>query len=162
MNDEQFFAWLRRQGKEQSQALERWKYQDPAKHVKFGKQQGVPMDRQSDKEKADTLLIEWYRWSKQWRPNLGAPKIAPYCKQSQTSKQYDDTADLTNDRVYQNEMKAVDYCLDAIEVSMQQAIGTEMRNREVNARVWRSPSNRSYAQALEAIMPVMRKRGLFD
>lgn len=120
------------------------------------------MDRQSDREKADTLLIEWYRWTKAYRPNLGAPKIAPYCKQATSSKQYEEAYDLTHDRVYQNEMKAVDFCVDAIEVSMQQAIGTEMRNREVSAKVWRSPSNRTYEEALAAILPVMRKRGLFD
>jgi len=120
------------------------------------------MDRQSDREKADALLIEWYRWSKAYRPALGAPRIAPYCRESTTSKQYDSASDLSHDRVYQNEMKAVDYCMDAIAVDMQQAIGTEMRNREARAKVWRSPSQASFSAALDAVMAVMRKRGLFD
>lgn len=120
------------------------------------------MDRMSDKEQADTLLLEWFRWAKQWRPNLGAPRIAPYCRQSESSKQYDDAADLTHDRVYQKEMENVEWCVDALAVPLQQAIGTEMRNREVNAKVWRNPANRSYSEALEAIVPVMKKRGLFD
>lgn len=156
-----YFAGGRLSG-QPSNAVESWKYRDPQEWVEYGKREEAQVDRQSDREKADTLLIEWFRWSKVWRPNLGAPRIAPYCKQSQSSKKYDDTTDLNNDRVYQNEMKAVDFCVDAIEVSMQQAIGNEMRNREVRAKVWRSPANRTYEEALSAILPVMRKRGLFD
>lgn len=120
------------------------------------------MDRPSDREKADCLLIEHYRWSAAYRPNLGVPRIAPYCKESVTSRQYDDAGDLTHDAVYQNEMKAVDYCLDALTAPMRQSIGTEMRNRVATARVWRSPSNVPFGQALEAVIVVMRKRGLFD
>jgi hypothetical protein len=90
------------------------------------------------------------------------PKVAPYCRQSASSKQYDDPTDLTHDKVYQNEMKAVDWCMDAIAVDMQQAIGTEMRNREIGVHVWRSPSKRTYSESLAAVMVVMRKRGLFD
>ncbi|MGZ3235775.1 MAG: hypothetical protein ACXU8A_00195 [Burkholderiaceae bacterium] len=153
---------LIREGKEKSRALESHKYTDRGIYGSFGKPRGKTMERQSDKEIADSLLIEWYRWSKVWRPKLGAPRVAPYCQQSTTSKQYDDPSDLTYDKVYQDQMKAVDFCMDAIEVAMQQAIGTEMRNREANAKVWRSPINQSYASALFVIMPVMRKRGLFD
>ena len=120
------------------------------------------MERVSDREIADSLLIEWHQWCRIWRPNLGAPRIAPYCKESTTSKQYDDPADLTHDRVYQSQMKAVDYCVDAIAVAMQQAIGNEMRNREVKCKVWRSVGNATYKEALDTVLPVMRRRGLFD
>lgn len=120
------------------------------------------MERLSDTEIADGLLIEWHRWTAMYRPALGVPRVAPYCQQSVTSKQYDDPADLVHDKVYQNEMKAVDYCVCAIAVPMQQAIGTEMRNREAKHKVWRDPGGATYAEALAAILPVMRKRGLFD
>jgi hypothetical protein len=120
------------------------------------------VDRQTDREIAESLLMDWYRWSAAYRPKLGAPRVAPYCQQSVSSKQYDDPADLVHDRVFQAQMESVDFCIDAIEVPMQQAIGCEMRNREVNARVWRCPGATSYAVALDAVMGVMRKRGLFD
>jgi hypothetical protein len=152
-----------RLNQERSRARERRFYGDPARHVKFGKRdKGEDMDRQSDREKADTLLIEFHRWESQWRPKLGAPRIAPYSRQSVSSKQYDDPADLVHDKVYQKEMEAVEYCVDALALPLQQAIRTEMRNREVNAKVWRSPSNKTYTEALDAVLPVMRKRGLFD
>jgi hypothetical protein len=159
---ELFDLRMRRLGKEKSKALPAHKYTERGIYGSFGKPRGKTMERQSDKEIADSLLIEWYRWSKIWRPKLGAPRTAPYCQQSTTSKQYDDPADLAHDKVYQREMESVDFCIDAIEVAMQQAIGIEMKNREAKAKVWRSPSNQSYAAALFVIMPVMRKRGLFD
>lgn len=162
MTDDQFFGWLARQDKPASKALPRHMYGDPANNINFNRNKGADMDRPSDREKADCLLIEHYRWSAAYRPNLGVPRIAPYCKESVTSRQYDDAADLTHDKVYQNEMKAVDFCLDALTVSMQQAIGTEMKNRVATARVWRSPSNVTFSEALDAIVPVMKKRGLFD
>lgn len=149
--------------RERSRAVESWKYSKPADHnVKFGKREGGEVDRQSDKERADSLLIEWYRWTKLYRPNLGAPKIAPYCKQSTSSKQYEDPSDLIHDRVYRTEMEAVEFCVDCLDLGMRQSIGVEMKNREVSARVWRSPSNVPFSEALTAIVPIMRKKGLFD
>lgn len=120
------------------------------------------MDRQTDLEIAESLLMEWHRWSALYRPKLGAPRVSPYCQQSTTSKQYDDPADLVHDRVYQGQMESVDWCIDAIAVPMRQAIGIEMKNRECNAKVWRCPGATSYGAALDAVMVVMKKRGLFD
>lgn len=151
-----------RMSQEKSRAQPWYVYRNPEQHVKLSGKREVIVDRMSDREQADSLLVEWFRWANQWRPNLGAPRIAPYCRQSESSKQYDSTTDLTHDRVHQKEMEAVEFCVDALAVPLQQAIGSEMRNREVNAKVWRNPANRSYSEALEAIVPVMKKRGLFD
>lgn len=120
------------------------------------------MERQTDKEIADNLLMEWHLWTDGYRIKLGMPRVAPYCKDSRTSKQYDDPADLTHDKVYQTEMKAVEFCVDSLIPALSAAIGTEMRNREVNAKVWRDPAGKTFAEALEAIMPIMKKKGLFD
>lgn len=158
--EEKFQAWLIRQDKEKSRALETRYYGDPSKAARFTKKEAGELDRLSDREIADSLLMEWYRWAKEWRPKLGAPRVSPYCRQSVSSRQYDE--DAAYDKVWQKQMEAVDYCVDAIAVSMQQAIGTEMRNRASKAKVWRDPGNKSYLEALLAILPVMRKRGLFD
>jgi hypothetical protein len=120
------------------------------------------VDRQTDREIAESLLMDWYRWSAAYRPKLGAPRVAPYCQQSVSSKQYDDPADLAQDRVFQAQMESVDWCIDAIAVPMRQAIGIEMKNREVGRSVWRCPGATSFAVALDAVIVVMRKRGLFD
>jgi hypothetical protein len=167
---------LRRQNKPPSRAREARYYGDPARVVEFeserrrreqarkiGQLKGGAMQRLSNREIADNLLMEWFRWCKLWRPNLGAPRVVPYCQQFTTSKQYDDPIDLAHDKVYQNQMHAVDFCIDAIAVPMQQAIGQEMRNREAKAKVWRVGTGKvRYEVALDAILPIMRKRGLFD
>jgi hypothetical protein len=123
---------------------------------------GLQVDRQSNKEIAESLLMEWHRWADRYRPKLGAPRVSPYCQQSVTSKQYDDPADLAHDKVYQSQMQAVDFCVSAIAVPMQQAIGCEMKNRACGAKVWRCPGATNFGVALDAVMVVMRKRGLFD
>ncbi len=116
------------------------------------------MDRATDRELAEQLLTEWYRWSRSWRPALGAPRVSPYCRQSRTSRQYDEDAGF--DRVFLHEMETVDWCIGELPLPLQQAIGIEMRNREVHARVWRSPQPCLYGSALESVMRLLVLRGI--
>jgi hypothetical protein len=167
------FAQRAKQTPERSRALPQYAYRNPELNASFKKRdKGKAMDRISDREIADSLLIEWYRWAKSWRPALGAPRISPTFQEHKqkhedekhkgweiSDETYEDDA---YERLHKIEMEAIEYCVDALPVPLQQAIGTEMRNREVKAKVWRSPSNRTYTEALDAILPVMRKRGLFD
>ncbi len=114
---------------------------------------------QSEREQAEQLLMEWYQWAKRWRPFLGMPRVSAYCRESRTSRQYEDEAG--DDRVYANEMRAVQWCVNELPYSMQQAIGTEMRNREVGVRVWRNMAEASYEEALTVVMLKFRVRQLF-
>lgn len=155
MTDAEFIAWLHRQGKPETKAQERWKYGNPADFVKFGKRKGEEMDRQSNVEVADSLLIEWHRWSKTWRPSLGANRISPSCRGFIHDKESGESDGYES--IHKREMEAVDFCVGSIAVPMQQAIGTEMRNREVKAKVWRDRSNHTFEQALHAVLPLMRK-----
>lgn len=116
------------------------------------------MDRATDCELAEQLLTDWYRWSRSWRPALGAPRVSPYCRQSRTSQQYDEDAGF--DRVFLHEMETVDWCLGELPLSLQQAIGIEMRNREVQARVWRCSRPARYGEALAAVIQLLAVRGL--
>lgn len=121
------------------------------------------MDRGREAEEialADQLLVDWYEWSRAWRPQLGAPRCAPECRQARTSRQYDDTSDLARESADRLDMEAVEYCVDAISFPYQNAIGIEMKNRQVKAKVWRSTQGKTYAEALEVIIPVMRKKNL--
>ena len=157
--EDRLMAELRRIGKEPSRAMEQHKYRNPAETAKFGKREST-VERMPDREIADSLLVEWFRWSASYRPKLGAPRIAPYCQQFQSSRQYDE--DAAYSRVHINKMRTVEWAVDSLPVATQQAIGTELRNRASTAKVWRSPSNVTYAEALDAIVPKMRLRGLFD
>lgn len=146
-----------RMNPERSRAQPWYAYRNPEHSATFKrKQEERPVDRMKDTEIADSLLIDWYRWAKVWRPALGAPRISPSCRDYHQDEKHNEESD-GYDALHKKEMKAVEFCVFALAVPLQQAIGTEMRNREVNAKVWRSPSNRSYSEALAAVMVGMKK-----
>jgi len=138
-----------------SSAMLMRRYQDPAKHVEFEKAKEY-------KALADALLEEWHAWSAAYRPALGVPGCSPSSRQAQSSKQFQSTAEIAEDSIRRTEMESVEWCVDAVALSFRQAIGIEMRNREARARVWRSPSAASYEDALEEILPIMRRKGLLE
>jgi hypothetical protein len=152
---------LIREGKPDSRALPRHQYGNPINFIKFGRRnQGEDMDRMSDIEQADSLIMAWYRWTKAWRPNLGAG-VAPWAKNYRQDEKHNDAAEESeNERLHKIEMQAVDYCLSILTTQQQQAVGIEMRNREVNHKVWRAPTNQTYTQALQAVLPHLKKRNL--
>jgi hypothetical protein len=119
------------------------------------------MQSATNREKADLLLIEWYDWSRGYRPNLGVPGCAPECRSATSSRQWDSTTDITRETCDRSTMESVQFCYDSIPFDYQNAIGIEMRNRLVVAAVWRSPRGTTYEQALELIIPEMLKSGLF-
>jgi hypothetical protein len=110
--------------------------------------------------KADALLTEHYYWQKSYREKLGYGNAAPECRQSRSSRQWDSTAEIVDEAVAHLEMEAVDWCMDAATPECRQAIGKEMRNREAGAKVWRSPSPMTYSEALDMIVPMMKKKDL--
>lgn len=119
------------------------------------------MNRIDILQQADFLLVEWYEWSRAYRPKLGAPRIAPYCREASSSRQYDDSTEASCGRLHTQQMEAVEFCVDQLDGALQRAIGIEMRNRQ-GSRVWRDPAGTRFAHALDALVPIMRKRGLFD
>ena len=143
---------------ERSRAKPSWMYGKAGSYGSFGKKRkGGEVDRLSDREIADSLICQWFRWSKAWRPNLDA-KIATYCKQYNGDERHNEASeDDAYADLHEREMAAVDYCIGTLEVSLQQSIGAEQRNREVRAKVWRDPGNRTYSEALQTVLPVMRK-----
>lgn len=120
------------------------------------------MQRATNREKADSLLMEWHAWSRSWRPDLGVPGCAPECRGAASSRQWDSTTEIVDEACQKAEMDAVQWCYDALEFPYQNAIAIEMKNREVRAQVWQSRMGKSFDEALDAIMPIMRKKGLFD
>jgi hypothetical protein len=113
-----------------------------------------------DRELSVLLLQEWFDWCRKYRPALGAPRLAPYCRQFQSSRQYDSDAAYTG--LHNKKCEAVDWCVDTLAVPMQQAIGAEMRNRRSKAKVWQMPKGVTFTDALEALLPKLKDRGLLD
>lgn len=120
------------------------------------------MQSATNREKADLLLLEWYDWSRGYRPDLDVPGCSPACRDSRTGRQWDSTTDLTREVADRLDMESVQYCYDAIHFHYQNAIGVEMRNRLSKSNVWRSPFGKTYSEALDMIMPHMRRKGLLD
>lgn len=120
------------------------------------------MQAATHRELAELLLTEWYDWSRGYRPSLDVPGCAPACRDARSSRQWDTTTDILADTSDRLTMEAVQFCYDSIHFHFQNAIGVEMRNRLAGARVWRSPFDKTFEQAIEQITPHMRKRGLFD
>ena len=147
---------LIRAGKEPSKALPAPKYHDPAS--KAIKTKGALMHA-----KADELLQEWWEWSRKYRPHLGVPRIAPYCRESgNVGRQWDDPSDISSDEARRSVMRSVEFCVDSLPTHHSISIGLHMRNRL--AQVWRrgeQPENpMDYQFAIVAIIPLMRKECL--
>ena len=107
---------------------------------------------------ADQLLWDWYEWSSRWQPRLGAPRVAPYCRQSRTSRQYDEYA--AYDDVFKVEMEAVEKCVEQLSLSHRQAIVTEMRKRETHQGIDLLMFSNAYSASLNALLPMLIKEEL--
>lgn len=107
---------------------------------------------------ADQLLWDWYEWSSRWQPRLGAPRVAPYCRQSRTSRQYDEYA--AYDDVFKVEMEAVEKCVEQLSLNHRQAIVTEMRKREMHQGIDLLMFSNAYSASLNALLPMLIKEEL--
>lgn len=119
-------------------------------------------DDDIDRVLADQLLEDWYHISKGYKVKLGHQRIAPYCKQFKSSRQFDDASTITNKTITDEQFARIDLCVDKLSLPERAAIGVEMKNRQVKKRVWRCLLASTYEQALEQILPFMRDRGLID
>lgn len=120
------------------------------------------MNRATDIEEIDYLLVEWYEWSATYRPKMGVPRVAPYCQQARSSRQWDDATEASCGRLHVDRMTKVEFCIDQLPTGLQRAIGTEMRNRLSTAKVWRDPAGNTFGDAVAMLIPIARKNGLFS
>ncbi len=118
-------------------------------------------DDELDLVLADQMLEGWYHISKKYRPNLGFPRIAPYCRQFKSTRQYDDPTMLTQSAISRAQYVLIDLCVDKLRLAERAAISIEMKNRQVKRKVWRCALASDYQNALAQLMPLMRVKGLF-
>jgi len=69
---------------------------------------------------------------------------------------------VTDTVIRKTEMEAVDWCVNELPVSMQQVIGVTMRNMDSKAAVWRFDGTVNYSDALDSVIPLMKRKGLID
>lgn len=111
-------------------------------------------------ELAGELLWEWYLYSKSWKPALGYPGADPACRQSVSSKQHDTTTEIVEETCDRITIQRTDECVNELDGKYQNAIGCEMRNREVGAKVWHPKMGATYRESVEKIIPFMKKKNL--
>jgi hypothetical protein len=111
---------------------------------------------------AEELLVEWHDWTDSYRPALGMDRVSASCREALSGRQYEDSTEASCGRLHNNEMQSVAYCVYQLPIAQQIAIGIEMKNKTSRAKVWRSESADTYENALIAVCPIMRRRGLFD
>lgn len=119
-------------------------------------------DDELDRVLADQMLEGWYHISKRYRPHLGFPRIAPYCRQFKSTRQYDDPTMLTQSSISRAQYVRIDLCVDKLQLAERAAISIEMKNRQVKYKVWRCALACTYEDALDKLVLLMRAKGLFD
>lgn len=120
------------------------------------------MTNADERQLADQLLVEWHDWTAAYRPALGVGRVSAAFRKALSGRQYDDSTEASCGRLFTNEMQSVAFCVAGLPMSQQIAIGLEMKNRRGGARVWRNDHADTFQNALAAICPAMRRRGLFD
>ena len=119
------------------------------------------MTQDDELQLADELLVEWHDWTDHYRPALGVDRVSASCREARSGRQYDDSTEASCGRLHANEMQSVAFCVYQLPTPQQIAIGLEMKNRQ-SRRVWRSDNADTYVNAIGAIRPLMKKKGLFD
>ncbi|ARQ46271.1 hypothetical protein [Oxalobacter formigenes] len=112
-------------------------------------------------ELADELLRDWYDWSRQWRPDLDMPHLAPYCREAKSAGGWEGDSDIMEESFHRNTMEAIDFCVNSLPPEYSLAIGLEMRKRRGAAREWRNGCRGvSYKMAVAAILPKLKAKYL--
>lgn len=109
-------------------------------------------------EHINSLLSQWHAWSSHQIPVHGFPTVNATCRQSRTSRQYDDQNGGLDAHIDQVLMEAVDSVIDAIPQPWRTALAFQARNLHQNASVWSSPRLPSCAAQRADLVMAARKK----
>lgn len=79
-------------------------------------------------ELADELLRDWYDWSRQWRPDLDMPHLAPYCREAKSAGGWEGDSDIMEESFHRNTMEGDRFLRE------QSSAGIQSGNRAGNAQ----------------------------
>ncbi|MBN9641737.1 MAG: hypothetical protein J0I68_24585 [Achromobacter sp.] len=126
-------------------------------------QKGQNMTRE-ESDQVEALIMEWYHWSRGYRPKLGVGRVSAFARGMTADEAYDDEdvdARLAAARGEQTEL-----CIDELPWQQRSAIGVHAGNRAAGARVFSNPrltpeqQHAAYQEAKVALLPALRRRGL--
>lgn len=116
----------------------------------------------------EELLKIWYDWNRMYSPALGAPRAAPYARDTEPSRgdNVDDYSEIVDERINAEIADTVEWCIDALpHQRYRSAIGLTMANKHGPA-VFRSnrynteERHEQYQEAKRLLMPLLRRREL--
>lgn len=85
------------------------------------------------------LLARWHVWSSSYCFGKGYPSVDSACRDSRTSRQYDDTNGALDAGVENRIMEAFDAAVWTIEQPHLTALQFQARNFHARVAVWKSP-----------------------
>lgn len=128
----------------------------------------------SEAQKADELLLEYHDYSDNWRPALDVPGASAACRQAKSSRQWEDSTEASCGGLHKSQMEAVEFCLDQLPQPIRNTIQQEMKGRADRRDAWRERGSHkvwrqrdvfpsiAYVDARSLLIPIMRRRCLFD
>lgn len=134
---------------------------DPYGAVWFGKEQVMTRE---ESEQIEALVLEWFRWTRAYRPNLGAGRVSIYARG--VSEVADSDSDEIDQKLATARAEQVDVCIDSLRWQLRAAIGIHAGNKAAGACVFSNPrltpeqQHAAYQEAKAELMPALRKRGL--
>ncbi len=134
---------------------------DPFGAVWFGKEQVMTRE---ESEQVEALLVEWFGWTRAYRPNLGAGRVSIYARG--VSEVADSDADEIDQRLAAARAEQVDVCIDSLRWQLRAAIGIHAGNKAAGAVVFSNPrltpeqQHAAYQEAKAVLIPALRRRGL--
>lgn len=124
---------------------------------------GQDMTRE-ESDQVEALIMEWYHWSRGYRPQLGVGRVSAFARGMTSDEAYDDEdvdARLAATRGEQTEL-----CIDELPWQQRSAIGVHAGNKAAGARVFSNPrltpaqQHAAYQEAKAALLPALRRRAL--
>lgn len=133
----------------------------------------VPADRQErdpvreEADRAEALIMDWYHWTKGYRPKLGVGRVAAFARGMVPDDAYVDS-EAVDERLNATRCQQVDLCIDELPWQQRAAIGVHAGNKAAGACVFRNPrlspqeQHAAYLEARAALLPALRRRGLLS
>ena len=121
--------------------------------------------RRTEADQAEALIMDWYHWTRGYRPKLGVGRIAAFARGMVPDDAYVDSEDV-DARLNAARCQQVDLCIDELPWQQRAAIGVHAGNKAAGAAVFRNPrlspqaQHAAYLDARAALLPALRRRAL--
>lgn len=135
---------------------------DPFGAVWFG---GMLAMTRDESEQIEALVMDWYFWTRNYRPKLGAPSRTSFAHGA-ASDYVHESDDDRDARLAVDRAEQVDVCIDALRWQLRSALGLHAANKAAGAEVFSNPrlsreeQHAAYQEAKSELLRPLVLRGL--